>query len=226
VKRARLLSTVAVPGLLCAASILLRPADAAAQLGRKSWEFFPHIGAFLPSDPDVISEGVEGMDPGVLWGLYATYHYSDYVGVELGFSKATANGPEADEAASGDVAVPGLGDVGFDFWEVNGFVNSGALNPVQFFATAGGGLVNYDPEDAGAPTRLLLNGGVGVRYYKWKNIALRAELKDFIFVRTRPSDYTGEHPGPGCPVEVLCNFDNSKETIHNVGVFAGLTFNF
>jgi outer membrane beta-barrel protein len=197
-------------------------APAAAQLGRKSWEFHPHIGAFAPADHEGLT-AFEELDPGVLWGLYATYHYTDHVGVELGFSKATANGPEQREELPFGVA-----DVGFDFWEVNAFVNSGALATVQLFATAGGGLVNYDPEDGEGPTRLLLDGGVGVRWYKWKNIALRGEVRDFVFVDARQADYLGSPIARPCPGEGSCieRTLGPRDTLHNVGVFAGLSFNF
>lgn len=205
---------VPILGLAVAAILLLASATpAAAQLGRKSWELFPHVGAFLPSDPDFLPEGAafEGFDPGVLWGVAWTYHYTDYVGVELGFTKATANGPESQTAEA-----VGLGDVGFDFWELNGFVNSGALKPVQVFAVAGGGLVNFDPEDGHGPTRLLLDAGVGVRWYKWKNVALRAEVRDYVFPDARRGDYTSVEGGPV----------GERETVHNVGLFAGLSVNF
>jgi len=213
-----LAAPMAVP-LLAAALLAMAAAPAAAQLGRKSWEFFPHVGAFFPGDPDFLEEvpGFDGFDPGVLWGIYATYHYTDHVGVELGFSKATANGPENDAVfpIPGEPGPPlGIGDVGFDFWELNGFVNSGALKTLQLFATGGVGLVNYDPEGGGGVTRLLLNGGAGVRYYAWKNIALRGELKDFVFLDARRSDYTTSGGGP------------TEDSLHNLGFFAGLTFNF
>lgn len=198
-------ATALLTALLLAAS----GRDAAAQLGRKSWEFFPHVGVFLPGQPEFLPDELQELDPGVLWGIYATYHYSDHVGVELGFSKGTANGPEEEMPFT-------VGDVGFDFWELNGFVNSGALNRVQFFATAGGGLVNLDPEDGGGPTRLLLDGGVGVRYYAWKNIAIRGEVKDFFFPKVRQANYVGADPGSPGP----------EDEVHNIGVFAGITFNF
>ena len=195
----------------------------AAQLGRKSWEFYPHVGVLLPGRPDFLTGVEEDPNPGTLWGIAATYHYTDYVGVELGFSKGTANGPEGDNSPEADV----LQDVSFDFWELNGFVNSGALKPLQLFATAGGGLVNYDPEGEEAPTRLLLNGGVGVRYYAWRNIALRGELKDFVFVEAERGDYTKEPQTFACPTG-LCILPGppDAETVHNIGFFAGLTFNF
>ncbi|MBA2565804.1 MAG: outer membrane beta-barrel protein [Gemmatimonadetes bacterium] len=209
-------------------------APASAQLGRKSWELYPHVGAFLPSDPgflDLAGEFV-GFDPGVLWGIYWTYHYTDHVGVELGFSKATANGPEDDDPlfrlpSEGERAsaqrLAGLsgepdlvaGDVGFDLWELNAFVNSGALKRFQLFASGGAGLVNFDPEFGGGVTRLQLGLGAGARYYAWKNIALRAEVKDFQFVGAARSDYAaGAEAGGG------------DEFLHNVGFFAGLAFNF
>lgn len=196
-----------------AAALLAAAPPASAQLGRKSWELFPHVGAFLPSDPDALADEAvfDGFDPGVLWGVAWTYHYTDHVGVELGFTKATANGPESAEAEGA-----GIGDVGFDFWELNGFVNSGALNPVQVYALAGTGLVNFDPEDGHGPTRLLLSAGAGVRWYKWKNLALRAEVRDYVFPDAKRGDYTsleGEPLGEG-------------ETVHNPAVFAGLSINF
>jgi hypothetical protein len=212
--------------LVAAGLLLLAPSPAAAQLGRKSWEFFPHVGVFVPSSPDAF-EGVQGFqdfDPGLLWGFYATYHYTDWVGVEMGFSKATANHPDAllvPPAGSGLEPV-GVGDVSFDLWELSGFVNSGALNRLQVFASGGAGLVNYDPENAEGLTRLLLQGGAGVRYYAWKNIALRGEVRDYFFVDAAFSDYTGrpvagsEGEGPVGP----------KDDVHNFAAFAGLTFNF
>lgn len=204
--------------LACGAS-----ASAAGQLGRKSWEFYPHVGPFLPGDPEFLEaiDGFDGLDPGVLWGIYATYHYTDHVGVELGFSKGTANGPEGVDPGSS--AGLGIGDVGLDLWELNGFVSSGALNRLQLFATAGAGLVNFDPDAGGGATRLLLDGGVGVRYFSWKNIALRAEVKDFAFPGAERSDYA--RGGGFCPGGSLCEGD-FEDTIHNVGILAGVTFNF
>jgi hypothetical protein len=201
---------------------------AEAQLGQKSWEFFPHIGAFLPSDPDFLKgqAGFESFDPGTLWGIYMTYHYTDYVGVELGFSKTTAN--HDSHVLPGDI---GVGDVGMDFWEVNGFLNSGALKTLQLFATAGGGLVNFDPEHGDGVTRLLLDGGVGARWYAWKNIALRAEVKDFFFPKAKRGDYTGR-ADVVVPVDLSGAGSESvsgpgpDDNLHNVGFFAGLTFNF
>ncbi len=191
-----------------------------AQLGRKSWEFYPHIGGFFPGDPDFLKDeaGFQGFDPGTLWGIYMTYHYSDYVGVELGFSKATAN--HDDGLLEGVPAA--IGDVGMDFWELNGFLNSGALRRFQVFATAGGGLVNYDPENGDGVTRLLVDGGVGFRYYAWKNIALRAEVKDFFFPGAKRADFTGAAVCiEGCPVH-----PGPEDDVNNIGAFAGLTFNF
>ena len=228
------LGPLARSALLAIALLVCGALSAQAQLGRKSWEFHPHIGVFLPSVAEFLEnvQGFDGFDPGVLWGIYATYHYTDHVGVELGFSKATANGPEPDTFLFSPDSPASLrvGDVGFDFWELNGFVNSGALAPVQVFATAGGGLVNYDPEHGGGVTRLLLDGGIGVRYYAWKNIALRGEVKDFVFVGAEPADFGT----PECPVEPageggFCEPGDSppgEDTLHNIGFFAGLTFNF
>lgn len=210
---------------LAAALLAVGPSPAHAQLGRKSWEFFPHAGGFVPSDPEFLAEasGFEGLDAGVLWGFFATYHYSDHVGVELGFAKATANHPDALLVPpTGGVTPVGIGDVSFDFWELNGFVNSHALGRFQVFATAGGGLVNFDPENAEGVTRLLLDGGIGMRYYAWKNIALRGEVRDFVFVDGALSDYTG-NPEPGGTGE---GPRGPEETVHNVGLLAGLTFNF
>ena len=206
--RVRLVAAAGLAAAGALALLLAVPRDAHAQLGRKSWEFFPHIGALFPTDPNFLLDDVEAVDPGVLWGIYATYHYTDNVGIEMGFSKGTLNGPE-DETQE-------LGDVGLDFWELNAFVNSGALDPVQFFATAGGGLVNYDPEDDPGPTRLLLDAGVGLRWYKWKNIALRLELKDFMFVGAERGDYTGPSPAD----------DEQEDSVHNFGAFAGFSLNF
>jgi hypothetical protein len=212
-------SATALP--LAFALLLAASAPASAQLGRKSWEFFPHVGALAPGRPDALPAAAGDLDPGVLWGFYATYHYTDHVGVELGFSKATANGPEAEEGP--------LGDVGLDFWELNGFVNSGALRILQLFATGGVGLVNYDPEAAGGPTRLLLNGGLGIRWYSWKNIAVRLEVKDFVFPGAEAADYTGPGgvscPAP-CPSPAPGPVETDGETVHNLGALAGLTFNF
>jgi hypothetical protein len=195
------------------------PSD--AQLGRKSWEFYPHIGGFFPSDPDFLKDepGFQGFDPGTLWGIYMTYHYTDHMGVELGFSKATSN--HDDDLLP---ALPaGIGDVGMDFWELNGFINSDALAPFQVFATAGAGLVNYDPENGDGVTRLLLDGGVGFRYYAWKSIALRAEVKDFFFVGAKRADFTGTAVCiEGCPLLG----PGPDDDVHNIGGFAGLTFNF
>jgi hypothetical protein len=111
-----------------------------------------------------------------------------------------------------------------DFWELNGFLNSGALRRFQLFATAGGGLVNYDPENGDGVTRLLLDGGVGFRYYAWKNIALRVEVKDFFFPGAKLSDFTGT---PECSIEGCGAIGPGPEDdVNNLGAFAGLTFNF
>jgi hypothetical protein len=148
-----------------------------------------------------------------------TYHYSDYVGIELGFSKATAN--------HDDAVIPidtPIGDVGMDFWELNGFLNSGALRRFQVFATAGGGLVNYDPENGNGVTRLLVDGGVGFRYYAWKNIAVRVEVKDFFFPGAKRADFTGT---PLCSIEgCRPSGPGPEDDVNNLGAFAGLTFNF
>jgi outer membrane beta-barrel protein len=221
--------------VLAALLLLLssRAPSAEAQLGRKSWEFYPHIGVFFPGDPDFLKDqtGFEGFDPGTLWGIYMTYHYSDYVGVELGFSKATANhddGLLTVDTPDGDQTVlqadTPIGDVGMDFWELNGFLNSGALRRFQVFATAGGGLVNYDPENGDGVTRLLLDGGVGFRYYAWKNIAVRVEVKDFFFPGAKRADFTGE---PACSIEGCVPVGPGPEDdVNNLGAFAGLSFNF
>ncbi len=217
---------------LLALLLVLGPAPATAQLGRKSWEFFPHVGVLLPGDPEFIDvPGFDDLlDPGTLWGFHATYHYSDHVGVEMGFSKGTANGPENDFATGasidgvggGPAGVFRLRDVGFDFWELNGFLNSNALSRTQLFATAGGGLVNYDPEGGGGVTRLLLDAGLGVRYYAWKNIAVRGEVKDYVFPGAERADY-----GFRCLAGDCEGFEtDGDDTVHNIGVFAGLTFNF
>ena len=210
--------TVLVGTLLLLA---IRTPPLEAQLGRKSWEFYPHIGVFFPGDPDFLKDeaGFEGFDPGTLWGIYMTYHYSDHVGVELGFSKATSN--------HDDGLLPfdrPIGDVGMDFWELNGFLNSGALRRFQLFATAGGGLVNYDPENGDGVTRLLVDGGVGFRYYAWKNIAIRVEVKDFFFPGAKLADFTGTPP---CSIEGCGTAGPGPEDdVNNLGAFAGLTFNF
>jgi outer membrane beta-barrel protein len=210
--------------VLAALAIATGAPPAAAQLGRKSWEFFPHIGVFFPGDPDALKDeaGFQGFDPGTLWGIYMTYHYSDYVGVEMGFSKATSNHDDAQVEIDG--ALTPIGDVGMDFWELNGFLNSGALRRFQLFATAGGGLVNYDPENGDGVTRLLLDGGVGFRYYAWKNIALRVEVKDFFFPGAKLADFTGT---PECSIEGCGAIGPGPEDdVNNLGAFAGLTFNF
>ena len=201
---------------------------AAAQLGRKSWEFFPHVGLFFPGEPELLAEGY---DASFLWGFYATYHYTDYVGVELGYTSGSADAPRAAiPSAAGLLSTPAPtarlpADVDIDLWQLTGFVNSGALKPVQVFADAGVGLVTLEPEGGEGGTRVLVTAGAGVRWYAWKNVALRAEAKDFVALETEVADYT-RPLDVGCPPAASCPAPDASDTVHNPGVFAGVSLNF
>jgi len=181
--------------VIIAAFVLLLPLSALAEIRAGSFEVNPYVGVNF-------FEHQQNLKAAPVFGGRLGYNFTKYFGVEIAgqFIRANVDDKGKMDNTEGQFGYP-MERVDLYFYHIDAIVHILPDSKLTPFVVAGFGFAQYSPtietKDMAA-----FNVGAGVKYALTENIALRADIQDYIVT------------------EIM------QETYHNIGVTFGVAFSF